>query len=269
MGGTQDSHERVCITEIQASLYILSLLSPLAPPLVTLLGDRELDTLALGQRHLGLGTFTNDENVGKPSSEGPVQHVLDVNNVETTQVPLLVNDHTRSTHVTTAGNHDDVSGLKLDVVNDFVLNEVELDSVVDLDGRVGVSDGSAIMGNDVGNTLGTKLMLSHLKELESSLLGGDSVDGESALNIVEETEVLARSLDGNDIHETSGEGLVSPDLAVDLDESLLNNSRDFTASKSILQTVSEEDSEGKRLPELVGTRRRTGGVGAAQLVQHP
>lgn len=61
-------------------------------------------------------------------------------------------------------------------------------------------------------------------------------------------------------HETSGEGLVSPDLAVDLDESLLNNSGDFTASKSILQTVSEEDSEGKRLPELVGTRRRTGGL---------
>lgn len=135
-----------------------------------------------------------------PSSKGPVQHVLDVNNVETTQVPLLVNDHTRSTHVTTASNHDDVSGLKLDVVNDFVLNEVELDSVVDLDGRVGVSDGSAIVGNDVGNALGTKLMLSNLKELESSLLGGDSVNGESTLDVVEETEVLARSLDGDNIY---------------------------------------------------------------------
>lgn len=123
-----------------------------------------------------------------------------MNNVETTQVPLLVNDHTRSTHVTTASNHDDVSGLKLDVVNDFVLNEVELDSVVDLDGRVGVSDGSAIVGNDVGNALGTKLMLSNLKELESGLLGGDSVNGESTLDVVEETEVLARSLDGDNIY---------------------------------------------------------------------
>lgn len=70
--------KRVCITEIQASLYTLSLLSPLAPPLVTLLGDRELDTLALGQRHLGLGTFTNDENVGKPiisSQPLPNKHI--------------------------------------------------------------------------------------------------------------------------------------------------------------------------------------------------
>lgn len=200
-----------------------------------------------------------------------------MNNVETTQVPLLVNDHTRSTHVTTASDHDDVSGLELDVVNDLVLNEVELDSVVDLDSRVGISDGSAIVGNDVGNALGTKLMLSDLEELESSLLGADSVNGESALDIVEKTEVLARSLNGDDIyrprlaatistspssptHETSGEGLVSPDLAVDLDESLLNNRSDLTASKSVLQTVSKEDGEGKRLPELVGTRRRTGGL---------
>lgn len=192
-------------------------------------------------------------------------------------MPLLVNDHTRSTHVTTASDHDDVSGLELDVVNDLVLNEVELDSVVDLDSRVGVSDGSAIVGNDVGNALGTKLMLSDLEELESSLLGGNSVNGESALDVVEKTEVLARSLNGDDIyrpglaaristspssptHETSGEGLVSPDLAVDLDESLLNNSSDLTASKSVLQTVSKEDGEGKRLPELVGTRRRTGGL---------
>lgn len=200
-----------------------------------------------------------------------------MNNVETTQVPLLVNDHTRSTHVTTASNHDDVSGLELDVVNDLVLNEVELDSVVNLDSRVRVSDGSAIVGNDVGNALGTKLMLSDLEELERSLLGGDSVNSESALNVVEKTEVLARSLNGDDIyrpglaatistspssptHETSGEGLVSPDLAVDLDESLLNDSSDLTASKSVLQTVSKEDGEGKRLPELVGTRRRTGSL---------
>lgn len=200
-----------------------------------------------------------------------------MNNVETTQVPLLVNDHTRSTHVTTASNHDDVSGLELDVVNDLVLNEVELDSVVNLDSRVRVTDGSAIVGDDVRNALGTKLMLSDLEELESSLLGGDSVNSESALNVVEKTEVLARSLNGDDIyrpglaatistspssptHETSGEGLVSPDLAVDLDESLLNDSSDLTASKSVLQTVSKEDGEGKRLPELVGTRRRTGGL---------
>jgi hypothetical protein len=33
--------------------------------LVTLLGDRKLDTLALGQRYLGLGTLTDDENVGE------------------------------------------------------------------------------------------------------------------------------------------------------------------------------------------------------------
>ena len=42
------------------------LLSTQAPPLVSLLGNGELDTLAFWQRHLGLGTLTNDENVGQP-----------------------------------------------------------------------------------------------------------------------------------------------------------------------------------------------------------
>lgn len=41
----------------------LSLLSPLSPPLVSLLGNRELDTLALGEGHLRLRALTNDENV--------------------------------------------------------------------------------------------------------------------------------------------------------------------------------------------------------------
>lgn len=51
------------------------------------------------------------------------------------------------------------------------------------------------MGNDEGNTLGTKLNLLNLEELVGGLLGGDSVDGESALDVVEETEVLAGLLD--------------------------------------------------------------------------
>jgi len=186
--------------------------------LVALLGDRKLDTLALGERHLGLGTLTNDENVGKtervsifthsmaadlPGSEGSVEDVSDVDNVESTRVPILVNDHTGSTHVTTTSDHANVSNLELDGVDNLVLGEVELDGVVDLDGRVRVSDGSAVVGDDVWDTLGTELVTTDLAELEGSLLGGNSVDGESTLDIVEESEVLARSLNGDDVWNIS------------------------------------------------------------------
>ena len=124
---------------------------------------------------------------------------------------LPVNNDTGSTHVSATGNHDDVSGLELDVVNDLVLNKVELDRVVDFDGGVGVSDGSSVVGNDVGDTLGTELMFSDLEELEGSLLWGDSVDGESALDVVEKSEVLSGLFNGNDICKRSAPcPLISP-----------------------------------------------------------
>lgn len=61
-------------------------------------------------------------------------------------------------------------------------------------------------------------------------------------------------------HETSGEGLVGSDLSIDLDESLLDNSSNFSAGKSVLQSVSKEDGEGKGLSELVRSGRRSGGL---------
>jgi hypothetical protein len=86
------------------------------------------------------------------------------------------------------------------VVNNLVLDKVKLDSVVDLDGRVGVSDGSSVVGNEVGDTLGAELVLSDLEELEGGFLGGDSVDGESTLDVVKESEVLARLFDRDDVY---------------------------------------------------------------------
>jgi hypothetical protein len=61
-------------------------------------------------------------------------------------------------------------------------------------------------------------------------------------------------------HESSGEGLVSSDLSVDLDESLLDNGGDFSSGKSVLQSVSEEDGEREGLSELVGTGRGSGSL---------
>lgn len=70
-------------------------------------------------------------------------------------------------------------------------------------------------------------------------------------------------------HEASGVGLVGADLAVHLDEALLKDSSDLLAGKGILEAVAQEDREGKRLAKLVGTRRRAGSVGSAELVEEP
>jgi hypothetical protein len=122
-----------------------------------------------------------------------------VDNVETTVVPLPRNDHTRSTHVSSAGDHDDVSSLKLDVVDNLVVDQVELDGVVGLDDGVRVSDRSTVVGDEVGDTLLAELVGLDLQELVGSLFRGDSVDGESALDVVQQSEVFTGSLDGDDV----------------------------------------------------------------------
>ena len=125
-----------------------------------------------------------------PSRECTVQHILNVDDIEPTHVALTVHNDTRTTHVTTTSDHDNVTSIELDIVGDLALLEIEADSVVDLDQGIGVTDGTAIVGDDVGDALVANGDLADLEELIGGLLGGDAVDGEPALDIVKETEVL-------------------------------------------------------------------------------
>lgn len=106
---------------------------------VTLLSNGELDTLALGQRDPGL-LVTNDENVALTGSEGVVNSILDVDDVETTIVALTVGDDTNTTHVATTSDHGDGTSVELDEVSDLASGKVDLHGVVDLDGGVRVAD---------------------------------------------------------------------------------------------------------------------------------
>ena len=144
--------------------------------------------------------FTNDlRERYLPRSERTLKRVLDVNDVEATNVLLAVHDDTSTAHVTTTSDHNDVSGIELHEIRDLALLKVEFDGVVDLDEGIGVTDGATVVGNDMGDTLATDSDLADLEKLVGSLLRRDTVDGETALHIVEETEVLARLLDRNDI----------------------------------------------------------------------
>lgn len=207
--------------------------SPFSPN-VTLLGDRELDTLALGQRYPRLGALTDDENVRHPGSECSIQGILNVNNIESSDVLLPVYNNTNTTHVTTTRHHNNVTSVELDKVDDFVLFKIELDSVVDLDEGIGIPDGSAIVGDNMRDTTGTESDLADFEEFVAGLLGSDAVDREATLDVVEQTEVLARLLDGNDILEASRVGGVSAHFSVNFNEALHDDSSDFTASEGIL-----------------------------------
>ena len=122
-----------------------------------------------------------------------------MHDVEVPNVLLAVHDDTSTAHVATTSDHNDVASVEFDEVGDLVRLELELDGVVNLDQRVGVADGAAIVGDDVRNALGAKRDLLDLKEFVGSLLRGDAVDGETALDIVKETEVLVGLLNRDDI----------------------------------------------------------------------
>jgi len=109
------------------------------PAAVSLLSDRELDTLALGQRDPRL-LLADDEDVALPGSERVVNSVLDVDNVEATVVSLTVGDDANTTHVTTTSDHGDHTSVEADELGDLSGGEVDLNGVVDLDRGIGVSD---------------------------------------------------------------------------------------------------------------------------------
>ena len=192
-----------------------------------------------------------------------------MDNVEASNVPLTVHNDTRTTHVTTTSDHDNVTSIELDKVGNLALLEIVFDGVVNLDAGVGVTDSTSIVSDNIGNTLRANSKLLHLAELVSRLLRGDAVDRETALHVVKETEVLARLLEGDNIHEASGEGRVGADLVVDLDNALLDDGSDLAAGKGILKAVAEEDGEREGLAQLVRTGRGAGSVSAAELVKHP
>jgi len=116
---------------------------------VTLLGDGELDTLALGQGNPRL-LRADDEDVGLTGSEGVVNGILDVDDVETTIVTLTVSDDTNTTHVAPTSDHGNGTGIEPDKVNDLASLDVNLDGVVDLDSGVGVADARDTMSANLG-----------------------------------------------------------------------------------------------------------------------
>ena len=134
-----------------------------------------------------------------------------------------------------------------------------------------VSDGSAVVGDNVGN-----LVLAHGPaldgaELECCLLGVDLVSLEATFSVVEDSEVLSGLLNANNVHDAERESGVSSDFVVNLDQSflILNDLHSLLTAESVLQSVSEEHSEGDAFSSLVGTSANSGGVDTAELVQHP
>ena len=66
-----------------------------------------------------------------------------MNNIEPTIMALTMCDHTYTTHVTTSSNHCDYTSIEANEVADLTSRKVDLHSIVDFDGWIGISDSVA------------------------------------------------------------------------------------------------------------------------------
>ena len=122
-----------------------------------------------------------------------------MHNVKATDVSLTVHNDTCTTHVASTSDHADVPSVKLDKIGNLVLLEVEAHSVIGSDKRVGIPDGASIVSNNVWDTPRTNSHTLHFEKLIVRLLWGDTVNGKATLDIIQQTEVLARLFDRYDV----------------------------------------------------------------------
>lgn len=124
-----------------------------------------------------------------------------MHDIKATNVSLTMCDNTGTTHVATTSDHDNISSVKWNEIDNLVLFKIKLDSVIDTDQRIRITDCSAVVSDDVRDTAVTNSNLANLEEFVAGFLRCNAVDGETTLDVVKETEVFPRLLNGDDIYE--------------------------------------------------------------------
>jgi len=104
---------------------------------------------------------------------------------------------------------------------------------------------ASIMRNQVWDSPFAHLHSLDLAEFVFRLSLFNAMDCETTFGIVDQTEVLAGLVNGDDIHITRRVGDISSDLAINLDETLHQDSSGFTIVERVLQTVSEKNNQGE------------------------
>jgi len=171
--------------------------------------------------------------------------------------------------IVATGDHDQVARVEFDVVLDLVRLQIEPDGVVDLDVRVRVADGAAVVRDQHGHALGSDQQLLDLAQLVLGLLGRDAVHGEAALDVVDESELLARLLDRDHVHEAGWVAHVRAHFAVYLDQTLRADLLGLRVGQRVLKSVAEKDDRWQALASFVRACAWLWCEYTRQFVQHP
>ena len=136
---------------------------------------------------------------------------------------------------------------------------------------MGESDGPAVVGHNVRNSLLANLLLHDFAEFESGLLLVNFVRLESPFDIIENSEIFISFFNCNNIHLTEWESWISSHLAVDFDETLfvLHDPSRLVSGECVLESLLQKHGKRNAFSELVGTWRWSGAVNSLQFSEIP
>lgn len=84
--------------------------------------------------------------INSPSCKYVTVSILNVHNVEGSGMTFSVYHRTDTTQIPTSGNHAQVTRFEFDIVQDFRRRNLQLDCVIYFYVRVGVADGTSVVG---------------------------------------------------------------------------------------------------------------------------
>jgi len=135
--------------------------------------------------------MAEDKHITDTGGEITVEDILDMDDLKAANVPLAMSNNSDTAHVVPTSDGGDIANFEFDKLFNLAGLEVEADCVVDLDERIRVANGAAVMGDEVRNALGAKLNLLDLEKFVLGLLGRDAMNGEAAFDVINKTEVFA------------------------------------------------------------------------------
>lgn len=156
------------------------------------------DTLGLGESASHL-RIADDEDVVDSGVEDVASLVLEGDDGNVTHLLDDRLDCTHSAEIVTESNDGLVADGQLEMSVDGVLFEVVHNGVTDTDGWVRVSDGSGIVGHNVGDLVCTDLDSHDLADLVVSFLLLDLQQSKPSLLVVEKSVKIASLWDADNV----------------------------------------------------------------------
>ena len=227
--------------------------------------------ITLRQSDLGVISLSNSHHVTSPSSKRVSLSILDSNEIMLSIELSNMLTNSDSSSIISLETKNNIVHFQLVKFVHGVLHEVQFDSIIDGNLGVDILQSSSVVGDVITGLVGPEEFLLDFAEFVLGFLGLDFDEGESLLDVVEDSVVSVHFGNFDDVHESTRILVVSPDFVVDFDQSffLVENLLDVSSIEGDFEFLFENDLERDGLSEFVGSLCGSDGVDSGEFVHHP